>query len=163
MKRIVAIMISLSFCITVYSQVKVTSQELPHLKISELVAKGSFKTNEFGQKADWLRIENLSADTINLSDYKIYISDNAKRLKKFRLKKKTILPYSSMIVWCDDEARTKEQIHANFKLSSFGEFVMLSIKSDSGIQIIDQVYYHSIDDKHENSLKRTESNLLVSE
>jgi hypothetical protein len=137
-----------------------TSDALPQLKIVELVAKGSVRVNEFGVKSDWLKLNNFGNDTIFLSDYKIYLTDNVARKRKFRLKKKLIAPKSSITVWCDDQAIIKKQIHTNFKLSSFGETISLTIKIGSHIKIIDQVYYNDLGLEGQKLMVRQESNLL---
>lgn len=136
-------------------------ENLPTLRIVELVAKGFVISNEFGMKSDWLKVENYGNEPINLSDHRIFISDDENRLKKFRLKKKEIAPRSSVIVWCDDLGVTKDQIHTNFKLSSRGETISLTLIHDSGIEIIDQVYYLELGKEVQKTMHRNGSNLLV--
>lgn len=138
-----------------------SSRELPSLKIVELVAKGSVLANEFCMRSDWLKLENFGQDTIHLSDYKIYITDDVNRLKKFRLKKKSIAPKSTLIIWCDDIAITRDQIHTNFKLSSAGETISLTLKRGARTEIIDQVYYEELGEEAQKTLLRSESNMLV--
>jgi hypothetical protein len=138
-----------------------SSEEFPTLRITELVAKGSVITNEFGMKSDWLKIENYGTESIHLSDHKIFISDNENRLRKFRLKKLEIAPQSSIIIWCDDLAVTKNQIHTNFKLSSEGETISLSISNGKDTEIIDQVYYLELGKNVQKTLLRSDSKMLV--
>jgi hypothetical protein len=138
-----------------------TPLEIPTLRIVELVAKGSVETSEFGTKSDWLKLENFGNDTIHLSEHKIYITDDSNRLKKFRLRKKTIAPKSSLIIWCDDNAVIRDQIHTNFKLSSRGETVTLTLVRDSQTEKIDQVYYNEVGKEAQHTLFRSESNMLV--
>jgi hypothetical protein len=138
-----------------------TPQEIPALRIVELVAKGSVETSEFGLKSDWLKLENFGNDTIHLSEHKIYITDDSNRLKKFRLKKKSVAPNSSLIIWCDDNGVIRDQIHANFKLSSRGETVTLTLVRGSETEIIDQVYYDEVGKEAQHTLYRSESNMLV--
>jgi hypothetical protein len=133
----------------------------PQLRIVELVAKGSVLMNELNIKSDWIKLENYGQDTIHLSDHKIYITDDVSKLKKFRLKKKSIAPQSSLIIWCDDIGVTRDQIHTNFKLSSMGETVTLSMKEDSRMVLLDQVYYEELGVEAQQTLRRSESKLLV--
>ena len=135
-------------------------QETPALKIVELVAKGSFLVNEFGERTDWIKLENVSNDTIRLSDHKIYISDNVNRPRKYRLKKKIIPPGGNLVIWCDGENIIKEQIHTNFKLSSLGEIITISIKNASNIEILDQVRYERLGAESQVTMVRTSEDLL---
>ncbi len=136
------------------------SEELPGLRIVELAAKGTEETNEFGSKADWVKIENTGNSTIRLSKYKIYITDDVNSLTKFRLEKKNIDPNSSIMIWCDDLDVIRDQIHTNFKLSSKGETISLTIQLGSQIEIIDQVTYEEVGDDAQKNLLRSGSNML---
>ena len=136
-------------------------EELPGLRIVELAARGTDEINEFGSKADWVKIENTGNTAIRLSDYKIYITDDVGSLTKFRLEKKKIDPNGSIIIWCDDQDVTRDQIHTNFKLSSMGETISLVIQQGSQIKIIDQVSYKEVAEGEQRTLLRSGSNLLV--
>jgi len=136
-------------------------EELPGLRIVELAARGTDEINEFGSKADWVKIENTGNTAIRLSDYKIYITDDVGSLTKFRLEKKEIDPNGSIIIWCDDQDVTRDQIHTNFKLSSKGETISLAIQQGSQIKIIDQVSYKEVAEGEQRTLLRSGSNLLV--
>jgi hypothetical protein len=58
-------------------------------------------------------------------------------------------------------AITRDQIHTNFKLSSLGETITISMKHGAQIQIIDQVYYEELGPEVQKTLLRSESDLLV--
>lgn len=136
-------------------------EDLPALRIVGLVAKGSVLMNELNIKSDWIRLENFGQDTIHFSDHKIFISDDVNKLKKFRLRKKSLAPDSSMVIWCDDMGITREQIHTNFKLSSMGETVTLTIVMDNRRKTLDQVYYRELGPEAQQTLYRSESDLMV--
>jgi hypothetical protein len=136
-------------------------EELPGLRIVELAARGTDEINEFGSKADWVKIENTGNSAIRLSNYKIYITDDVGSLTKFRLEKKKIDPNGSIMIWCDDKDVTRDQIHTNFKLSSKGETISLTIQQGSQIKIIDQVSYKEVAENEQKTLLRSGSNLLV--
>jgi len=138
-----------------------TSEELPGLRIVEVAARGTQYINEFGSKADWVKIENTSNEAVRLSDYKIYITDDVNSLTKYRLEKKKVDPNSYIIIWCDDQDMIVDQIHTNFKLSSKGETISLTIQRGSQIQIIDQVSYGEVAEGEQRTLLRSGSNLLV--
>jgi hypothetical protein len=138
-----------------------SSDELPGLRIVEVAVKGTQDTNEFGSKADWVKIVNTGTSAIRLSDYKIFITDDVNSLTKFRLEKKNVDPNSSIIIWCDDKDVTRDQIHTNFKLSSKGETISLTIQRGSQIQIIDRVSYMEMGEDEQRTLLRSGSNSLV--
>lgn len=119
------------------------------LVIKTAVAAGSVKANEFGNYADWVELHNSGNSVIDFSEQKWYISDNKKRLKKYRLKKQQVQPNKSIIVWCDDEDRVKKENHTNFKLSSRGETIYLSKKEGNTLIIIDSLSYDALNTKGE--------------
>jgi hypothetical protein len=135
-------------------------EEMPGLRIVELAARGTNDINEFGSKADWVKIENTGNSAIRLSDYNIFITDDVNSLTKFRLEKKKIDPNGSIIIWCDDQDVTRDQIHTNFKLSSKGETISLTIQQGSQIKIIDQVSYKEVAEDEQRTLLRSGSDLL---
>ncbi len=154
------LLISLITYMSCFSQdsVNITSQK--GLIIKTIVAKGSIKENEFGNRSDWIEIFNISDDTINLGLKKWFITDNPKRLKKYKLPSVIIHPNSSIIVWCDDEAKVRKQIHTNFKLSSYGESITLSCKDGKNLKVIDNVTYENYSGNEQMGLLRTDSGLI---
>lgn len=161
--KLVLIILALGFTLAGHAQSlsAESSKEPPKLKIVELAARGSGLANEFCMRSDWLKVENFGEDTIHLSDHRIFLSDDVNRLKKFRLTKMSVAPNSTLIIWCDDIGITRDQIHTNFKLSAQGETISLAIKRGLRTEIIDQVYYEELGDEAQETLLRSESNLLV--
>jgi hypothetical protein len=130
------------------------------LVIKTIVPKGSVHENEFGKKTDWIEIYNNSEEEIDLGQGKWYLTDNVKRPKKFKLPAITIKANNSVIVWCDDANRVKKEIHTNFKLSSYGETLMLSYKNDKEIITIDTVSYEPVKEDEQMAICRTSSGLV---
>ena len=95
------------------------------IKINELMAANT-KTaydNDFFNFSDWIEIVNNENTDVNLSGY--YISDEIGE-KKYQFPEGTIIaPKGYMLIWADDENKTLNDIHTNFKLSSKGESVVL--------------------------------------
>ena len=132
----------------------------PQLLIKTIIAKGSLSENEFGNQADWIEIYNEGETSVDLGENKWFITDNPKRQKKYRLPKQIIAPKKSIIIWCDDENRVKKQIHANFKLSSYGETLVLSCRYQDEILIVDSVSYNPLDMDNQMAICRTEKGLV---
>lgn len=135
-------------------------KEKPQLIIKTIMAKGSVCENEFGNQADWIEIYNNGDLPVDLGENKWFITDNPKRQKKYKLPKRVIEPNQSIIVWCDDENRVKKQIHTNFKLSSYGETIVLSCKNEDKITIIDSVSYSRLDINNQMAIFRTDTGLV---
>ena len=130
------------------------------LIIKTIVAKGSLRENEFGKQADWIEIYNNEDQDINLGAHKWYLSDNPKRPRKFRLPKQIIKAKSTLVVWCDDINRVKNEIHTNFKLSSYGETIILSCKKDNKIIKVDSVTYAPLQKNEQMAICRTDEGLV---
>jgi len=80
--------------------------------------------DQSGKFDDWIELYNLSASSINLSGYKL--SDDKKNPGKWTIPQGTSIAANSyLIIWADGDT-TEAGLHANFKLSSTGEDVILS-------------------------------------
>ena len=81
---------------------------------------------------------NLSYASIDLSGY--FLSDSKKDNKKWKLPQGTSIPENGyLIIWADKDT-TEVGLHANFKLSSAGETVILSRPDGT---ITDRIEYPS--------------------
>lgn len=86
---------------------------------------------------DWIEFYNNSASSVNLSGY--YLSDDAAMKTKWVFPSGTIVNANSyLIVWADSDTMQTIGLHANFKLSSTGEAVILS---NPALQVIDEVSF----------------------
>jgi hypothetical protein len=92
--------------------------------VNEYVASGSAQVNEFGTTSDWFEIYNPGATTMQIPDNTFYITDDSLTKDKFLLQACTIPSKGYLVIYCDGLNQTTPlQIHANFNLSSLGEFI----------------------------------------
>ncbi|MFT4545742.1 MAG: hypothetical protein ACI9UR_001125 [Bacteroidia bacterium] len=133
----------------------------PELIIKTVVAKGSVRMNEFGEHSDWLEAYNTTNQSIDLSEGDYYISDNPRRKRKFKLKKGVIPAKSSIVIWCDDQGGIRNQIHANFKLSSRGETLTISKLVGKEQIVIDQIVYEALQENGQMALVRKAGELKL--
>jgi hypothetical protein len=81
-------------------------------------------TDQDGEYDDWIELYNLSYAVIDLSGY--YLSDSKKENKKWHFPQGTSIRENGyLIIWADNDT-TQTGLHANFKLSSAGEEVVLT-------------------------------------
>ncbi|MCK5815996.1 MAG: CotH kinase family protein [Flavobacteriaceae bacterium] len=104
--------------------------------INEFMASNSItqadQDNEFN---DWIELFNPTTENIKLKN--AYLSDNSTDIHKWQFPDTTIQANSYLIVWADKD-ETQDGLHASFKLSSAGEYVILSNFDGS---IIDSINY----------------------
>lgn len=105
------------------------------LVINELCADNATIANDqVGEYEDWIELYNNSDDPITLSNY--FLSDEPWNLFKWSMPNHTINPGEYYIVWADEEPGDGSN-HANFKLGTGGETLILSTPVDSVIDIIE--------------------------
>jgi hypothetical protein len=89
-----------------------------------------------GEYDDWIELYNLSSINKDLSGY--YLSDKKSSPRKWHLPTGTSIRGNGfLIVWADKDT-TQAGLHANFKLSSQGETLELSMPDGT---LIDRVEY----------------------
>jgi hypothetical protein len=77
-----------------------------------------------GEYDDWIELYNLSGSVKDISGY--FLSDNKDHFSKWEFPAGTTIPGNGyLIIWADDDS-AQVGLHANFKLSSLGEEVLLS-------------------------------------
>jgi Lamin Tail Domain len=105
--------------------------------INELLpVNTSIVPDQNGEYDDWIELYNLSNSVIDISGY--FLSDNKDNFSKWELPSGTSIPGNGyLIIWADKDS-AQVGLHANFKLSSQGEEVLLS-KPDG--TLIDKVIY----------------------
>ncbi len=93
--------------------------------INELMPVNSYTVaDQNGQFDDWVELYNKSYSDVDLSGY--FLSDNSKNNLKWKFPQGTTITGNGyLIIWADDDT-TQSGLHANFKLSSEGEDVVLS-------------------------------------
>jgi hypothetical protein len=89
----------------------------------EIVSQNtSIIADEYGDFGDFIRIKNSGQDTVNLYGYGL--SDNINYIKyTFPV---TLFPFPDSVItlWCDGETE-KGNLHADFRISSEGEWIGL--------------------------------------
>jgi hypothetical protein len=82
-------------------------------------------TDENGAHADWIELYNTTNSNLSLSG--LYLSDDPLNKTKFAFPPNAVIPANGyLIVWADEGISTATHIHANFKLASSGEYIILS-------------------------------------
>jgi hypothetical protein len=80
--------------------------------------------DENGESDDWIELYNLTESTIDVSGY--YLSDKPKNKRKWQIPEGVkILRRGYLIIWADSDMN-QPGLHANFRLSSAGETVLLT-------------------------------------
>lgn len=96
----------------------------------------SIAADQDGEYDDWIELYNLSGSVKDISGY--FLSDNKDHFSKWEFPSGTSIPGNGyLIIWADEDS-TQVGLHANFKLSSQGEEVLLS-KPDG--TLTDKVIY----------------------
>ncbi len=104
--------------------------------INEFMASNSESVaDEADEFDDWIEIYNTTNNDIALSG--IFISDKVDNPDKFPLPDVVLPANGYQIIWADEDGDQGEA-HANFKLSSGGEFIMLSYADST---VIDSTSY----------------------
>ena len=108
-----------------------------YIVANEFVATGSSVINEFGLATDWIELYNPSKYPLDFDKDTIYVtdrpmSDTIASNDKFRLRGFVMQPKSYLLIFCDDSAVVKTQIHTSFGLSKSGEFVGVYKKNSNG-------------------------------
>jgi hypothetical protein len=106
------------------------------LVINEFMADNETTVaDQDGEYDDWIEFYNNGSEEITLSGY--YLSDDAADPNQWTFPDTTIAPEGYLVVWADNDEE-QEGLHANFKLSSSGETILLS---DAGLNILDEVSF----------------------
>lgn len=80
-------------------------------------------TDQDGEDDDWIELYNNSDVDIDLTGY--YLSDKSNNTDKWQFPDTSISAGGYLIIWADEDT-LQAGLHANFKLSSGGESVVLS-------------------------------------
>jgi len=120
-----------------FSCIKPADPEKSDIVLNELLpVNKSIVADQDGEYDDWIELYNLSSSVKDISGY--FLSDNKDHFSKWEFPSGTSIPGNGyLIIWADDDS-TQVGLHANFKLSSQGEEVLLS-KADG--TLIDKVIY----------------------
>ncbi|MEJ6796334.1 MAG: CotH kinase family protein [Flavobacteriales bacterium] len=94
-----------------------------YLVINEFSPLNTADTDEFGEFDDWIELYNRSG--IPISTAGLYLSDEEDNPTKWALPNLTLGAGEYAIIWADEQG-AQGSSHANFKLSSLGEFISLA-------------------------------------
>ena len=105
--------------------------------INEVMAQNtSTITDEVGDFEDWIELYNNNNFSVNLGGF--YLSDTSAILTKWQIPVGTVIPANGyLIIWADNEP-LDGPMHANFRLSLFGESLVLS---DPNLLLVNQVNF----------------------
>lgn len=105
--------------------------------INELLpVNSSIVQDQNGEFDDYIELYNLSSSVKDISGY--FISDNKDHFSKWEIPSGiSIAGNGFLIIWADNDS-AQVGLHANFKLSSLGEEVLLSAPDGT---LIDKVIY----------------------
>ncbi|HHH52824.1 MAG TPA: T9SS type A sorting domain-containing protein, partial [Bacteroidetes bacterium] len=107
-----------------------------NLVINEFMADNKTTVeDQDGEYDDWIEFYNNGNEDINMKNY--YLSDDASDPYQWIFPDTTILAGDYLIVWADKDT-DQEGLHANFKLSSSGETIVLS---DNKMNLLDMVSF----------------------
>lgn len=115
--------------------------QITGLRLNEIVSTNSFLLSDLNNPGDWIEVINPTANDINLGGF--YVTDDPADLTKYQIPSGnpdfTIPPGGFILIWADDSATG---LHANFKLSSAGEF--FALVEANGNVIVDSVSFPAL-------------------
>ena len=108
-----------------------------NVTINEVMASNTTSAaDSLGQYDDWIELYNLTSQPQDISGY--YLTDNSLNLIKWEFPAGSIIqPNGYLIVWADEDGGQGD-LHANFKLSSAGEHLLLL---NNSLEIMDDVTF----------------------
>ena len=98
------------------------------IRINEVSAGNDIYISDYGKKSDWLELYNTTDEDIDLAG--MYLSDNGRNGRKYRLAEGTVPANGTCIVWCDGRP-SNGQLHAPFKLDN-ADGACVSIMASDG-------------------------------
>ncbi len=121
---------------------KNTDQDSPVI-INEFMASNKVTLPDpQGEFDDWIELHNTTDNEVNISGW--YLSDNPDNPRKWVFPEGSVIAANSfLIVWADEDGKAPEGLHANFKLSSYGESVLLSSSDETMNLIMDHIQFGS--------------------
>ncbi len=113
------------------------------LFINEIMAKNDASiADPAGDYDDWVEIYNASSQSIDMEG--MFLSDREDSLAKWDFPENTIIHAGDyLLIWCDkDGDQHQDGLHANFKLSTSGEYISLTDKDS--ITVIDEIHFPAL-------------------
>jgi len=100
------------------------------VRINEVSGSNSIYINEYAKKNDWVELYNTTDEAIDVEG--MFLTDDVDKPMKYQISKdntkvNTIIPaHGYLLIWCDKLATTDQALHASFKISGEGGYLMLS-------------------------------------
>ncbi|MBN2553777.1 MAG: CotH kinase family protein, partial [Spirochaetales bacterium] len=115
-------------------------QESAPVVINELLALNSRSVSDpQGEFDDWIELYNRSDSAVDLSA--MYLSDDPMEPRKWSFPPgTTIAPGGYLVIWADED-EDQEGLHANFRLSGWGEQLLLVDSDVRGNRVLDSIEY----------------------
>ncbi|WP_081778394.1 CotH kinase family protein [Xylanibacter brevis] len=114
--------------------------------INEVSGSNSIYINEYAKKNDWVELYNTTDADIDVEG--MFLTDDIDQPMKYQISKSgtkvnTIIPaHGHLLIWCDKLATTDQALHASFKISGEGGYLILS---DRGRTWTDKFVYSAHD------------------
>ncbi|UKK50529.1 CotH kinase family protein [Prevotella sp. E13-17] len=114
--------------------------------INEVSGSNSVYINEYAKKNDWVELYNTTDADIDVEG--MFLTDDIDQPMKYQIAKdgtkvNTVIPaHGHLLIWCDKLATTDQALHASFKISGEGGYLMLS---DRGRTWTDKFVYSAHD------------------
>ena len=108
------------------------------IEITEIVAKNvSYAPTKTGEYFDYIEIHNTSSSGVDISGY--HLSDKRDDVMRWAFPDGTVIgPDGYLIVYCSGKGDSSGgELHSTFKLSTEGEFAVLSDKKGHVIEIVE--------------------------
>ena len=137
MRNIKSALILLTIIIIHFSCKKSEDPLKGDIAINEIMPVNStIVADQDGEYDDWIELVNLTSSSIDISGY--YLSDKRGNILKWQIPVGTSIPGNGyLIIWADEDSE-QAGLHSNFKLSSLGEELLLSLPDGT---LIDELVY----------------------
>ncbi len=125
----------------------VRSQEIPDLRINEIMASNSSGIeDEFGDKDDWIEVYNAGAEIVDLGG--LFMTDTLGEPGLWEIPVSepsltSVEPGSFIVFWADNEPE-QGPLHLGFKLRKSGEQVGLFKELEGSLILLDSVTYSTM-------------------
>lgn len=97
-----------------------------------------------GELDDWVELHNKTAEAVDLSG--MYLSDKEGNPRKWQFPEGASIEAGGyLIVWLDEDGSDEPGHHANFKLTSEGEMLMLVDSDERNNQLLDKVIFPAME------------------
>ena len=111
----------------------VEARPVPPVRINEVCLSNATYVNEYFQRNDWIELYNTTGEPQSIAG--LYFTDDMYNPHYYQIPDEgelsVIPPYGYRILWAD-KLMSFSELHLPFKLSSNGEFLMLSATDNTG-------------------------------